>query len=422
MSYDGYVNETSARLSLALEAELAEATELRHDLHAHPELSGTEQLTRRLVLDRLPGTEITEVADTGALARIGGPGAAIAIRAELDALPIKEATGAPWAAGNGVMHACGHDVHLAAVAAVARSVHRAGGPMPLLVVLQPREETYPSGARDMTSAGVLAPHDVRAMIGAHVQPVLPDGLVSCDGGVVNAAADEFVVTMRGRGGHAAYPHLTADPVLALAQFALSAQQIVSRTANPIVPTVVTIGSVHAGDAANATPEVATARGTLRTMSQAQRPLLQERLAEIATGVAMAHGCTAEVTVLPGEPPLRNDARLAEVTSRHLASLGLGIGGPLHSCGADDFAYFTEVIPALMLFVGVGDGSSMRLHDHGFLPPDDTVRNTARALLAGYLAAAEIFGGPASTPARGLAGARAQLGAGSAGACGGPVCR
>jgi amidohydrolase len=411
VSSDGYVDGSSvgisARLSRALDAELAGATALRHELHAQPELSGSEELTRRIVLGRLPGTEITEAADTGALVRIGGPGPAIAIRAELDALPIKEATGVPWAAANGAMHACGHDVHLAAVAAVARCLHRTGGPMPLLVVLQPREETYPSGARDMTSSGALAPHDVRAMIGAHVQPVLPDGVVSCDGGVVNAAADEFVVTMRGRGGHAAYPHLTADPVLALAQFALSAQQIVSRTADPIVPTVVTIGSVHAGDAANATPEIATARGTLRTMSQAQRPLLQERLAEIANGVAMTHGCTAEVTVLPGEPPLRNDARLAEVTSRQLSQLGLGMGGPLHSCGADDFAYFTEVIPALMMFVGVGDGSSMRLHDHEFLPPDETVRNTALALLAGYLAAAEIFGERPSTAARGLTAASAR---------------
>ena len=406
MKIDGTREDSSAGLSQELDAQIAAAVGLRHQLHAHPEVSGSEHRTRAMVLDWLPGTDATAVADAGAVVRIGGPGPAIAIRAELDALPIKEATGVSWAAGNGAMHACGHDVHLAAVTAVARCVQRAAAaPMPLLVVLQPREETYPSGALDVTASGILAQHDVRAMIGAHVQPVLPDGLVSCDGGVVNAAADEFEVTMRGRGGHAAYPHLTADPVLALAHFAVSAQQIVSRTADPVVPTVVTIGALHAGDAANATPEIATARGTLRTMSPTQRPLLQERLMEIATGVAMAHGCTAEVTVLPGEPPLRNDPRLAEVTSRQLASLGLGIGGPLHSCGADDFAYFTEILPALMLFVGVGDGSSMRLHDHEFLPPDDTIRSTARALLAGYLAAAEIFGHGELTPERAVAASR-----------------
>lgn len=397
MKTDGIANGISAELSLELDAQLAAVVPLRHQLHAHPELSGSEHLTRATVLGWLPGTQAAEVADAGAVVRIGGPGPAIAIRAELDALPIKEATGVSWAAVNGAMHACGHDVHLAAVTAVARCVQRAAAPVPLLVVLQPREETYPSGALDVTASGILAQHDVRAMIGAHVQPVLPDGLVSCDGGVVNAAADEFEVTMRGRGGHAAYPHLTADPVLALAQFAVSAQQLVSRTANPVVPTVVTIGALRAGDAANATPEIATARGTLRTMSPTARPLLQERLAEIATGVAMAHECTAEVTILPGEPPLRNDPRLAEATRRHLAPLGLGIGGPLHSCGADDFAYFTEILPALMLFVGVGDGTSMRLHDHEFLPPDETIRATARALLAGYLAAAEIFGHGELTP-------------------------
>lgn len=405
MSSDWFETDSPARLGRALDAEIAAAVLLRHEIHAHPELSGSEHQTRKLVLDHLPDTQVVEVADAGAVVRIGGPGPAIAIRAELDALPIQEATGVRWAAGNGAMHACGHDVHLAAVTAVARCVQRVGGPMPLLAVLQPREETYPSGARDVTCAGVLTEHAAQAMIGAHVQPVLPDGLVSCDGGVVNAAADEFVVTMQGRGGHAAYPHLTADPVLALAQFAVSVQQIVSRSADPVVPTVVTIGSLRAGDAANATPETATARGTLRTMSQEKRPLLQARLAEIATGVAMAHECTAEVTVLPGEPPLCNDQRLAEVTSRHLVSLGLGIGGPLHSCGADDFAYFTEVLPALMLFVGVGDGSSMRLHDHEFLPPDETVRSTARALLAGYLAAVEIFGQSLLTPTRTVAACR-----------------
>ncbi len=399
MKTEDVAKGSSARLSRELDAQVAAVVPLRHQLHAHPEVSGSEHSTRGMVLDWLPGTEAAEVADAGAVVRIGGPGPAIAIRAELDALPIEEATGVSWAAHNGAMHACGHDVHLAAVTAVARCVQRAAAPLPLLVVLQPREETYPSGALDVTTSGILARHDVRAMIGAHVQPVLPDGLVSCDGGVVNAAADEFEVTMRGRGGHAAYPHLTADPVLALAQFAVSAQQLVSRTANPVVPTVVTIGALRAGDAANATPEIATARGTLRTMSPIARPQLQERLAEIATGIAMAHECTAEVTVLPGEPPLRNDPRLAEVTSRHLTSLGLGIGGPLYSCGADDFAYFTEILPALMLFVGVGDGSSMRLHDHEFLPSDETIRSTARALLAGYLAAAEIFGAGELTPER-----------------------
>ena len=110
-------------------------------------------------------------------------------------------------------------------------------------------------------------------------------------------------------------------------------------------------------------------------------------------------------MLPGEPPLRNYLRLAEVTSRHLVSLGLGIGGPLHSCGADDFAYFTEILPALMLFVGVGDGTSMRLHDHEFLPPDETILSTARALLAGYLAAAEIFCDGELTPGRVISASR-----------------
>lgn len=391
MRAGGRWERLAVRLSDALDAEIPDAVLLRRELHAHPDLSGYEQGTRQLVLDRLPdATAAQEVASTGAVVRVGGRGGAVAARAELDALPVEEATGVPWAARDGAMHACGHDVHLAALTALARCLHQTGAPVPLLVVLQPREEIYPSGAKDVSSSGLLAEHDVRAMVGAHVQPMLPDGVVSCDGGVVNAAADEFVVTMRGRGGHAAYPHMTADPVLAIADFAVSAQQLVSRTADPVIPTVLTIGALRAGQAANATPDTATARGTLRTMSEVQRPLLRSRLAEIATGLAMAHQCTAEVTLTAGEPPLRNDERLAEATSRRLDQLALDVGGPLHSCGADDFAYFTESLPSLMLFVGVGDGRSLRLHDREFLPADDAVRSTARSLLAGYLGAAEVF--------------------------------
>lgn len=390
---------TSALID-ALDAEIAPAVRLRRQLHAHPELSGQELGTRQLVLEQLAGGTAAEVAGTGAVVRIGGPGPAIAVRAELDALPLRERTGVAWAAGNGAMHACGHDIHLAAVTALARSVQRAGGPMPLLVVLQPREESYPSGAHDVSTSGVLADHAVQAIVGAHVQPVVPAGLVACDGGVVNAAADDFTVTMHGQAGHAAYPHLTADPVLALASFAVAVQQLVSRTADPVIPSVVTIGTLQAGQVPNATPESATARGTLRTMTETQRLRLRARLEEIARGVAMAHGCAAEVTITQGEPALRNDDRLADRTRRHLAAFALGDGGPLRSCGADDFAYFTEALPGLMLFVGVGDGTPMRLHDHAFLPADDAVRSTARAMLAGYLGAAELSGRDMASKARG----------------------
>ena len=378
-----------SRLSAALQEELPAARELRRQLHAHPCLSGSEEPTLRRVLGALPaGSGVTRVAGTGAVWCSGGEGPAVAVRAELDGMPITEATGVSWASTNGAMHACGHDVHLAALVALARALHRAGATSPLLGVLQPREETYPSGAHDIVESGVLRRHEVAAMLAAHVQPLLGGGEVACAPGRVNASADEFAVTMRGNGGHAAYPQLTQDPVLALSQFVVSAQQLISRNADPMVPSVVTVGAFHAGAAANVIPDVATAHGTVRAMTADQRERLHVRLREVAEGVALAHGCTARVTTVRGEPVLTNDAELAERTAGLLAEQGLRVSAPLRSCGADDFSYYGGVAPSLMLFVGTGGASRSGLHTAAFLPPDAAVEAVATTLLLGYLAASE----------------------------------
>ena len=208
------------------------------------------------------------------------------------------------------MHACGHDVHMAALTALARALHAVGPPVPMLAVLQPREEGNPSGAVDIISSGLLQAHQVQAMAAAHVQPLLRAGEVACAPGVVNASADEFLVTMTGRPGHAAYPHLTRDPVLALAQFVVAVQQLVSRNTDPMQPAVVTVGTLAAGEVSNAIPGTATARGTMRAVTAAHRDLLDERLREVASGVALAHGCTADMTIERGEPVLDNDPGLA----------------------------------------------------------------------------------------------------------------
>ena len=370
-------------LRTTLHAELPAAIDLRRRLHARPCRSGEETPTLEAVLDALPDGAVTRVAGTGALVRIGGDGPAVGLRAELDALPIAERTGVAWAAPGPAMHACGHDVHLAALVAVCRALHRTGPPVPVLAVLQPREETYPSGAQDIVTSGRLD-GAVRAMVGAHVQPVLPDGAVACAPDGVNASADEFAVTMHGPGGHAAYPHLTPDPVLALAQFVVAAQQIVARDADPMVPAVATVGALSAGEAANAIPDRATARGTLRAMSPHQRERLRSRLREVAEGTAAVHGCTADVRLTEGEPVLSNDPDLAARASRELATLGRPATAPLRSCGADDFAFYTAVAPTLMLFAGTdGEGT---LHTPTFLPSDAAVGTVADALLAGYAAA------------------------------------
>ncbi|UBU17596.1 M20 metallopeptidase family protein [Nonomuraea gerenzanensis] len=414
-----------AAVRTALRRELPGAMALRRELHAAPCVSGQEGPTLRRVLAALPGGVAEHVAGTGAVLRIGGPGPAVGVRGELDALPITERTGVPWAAVNGAMHACGHDVHLAAVVALARAVAaveaaegyaaveaaegyaaaegfgaveaaegfgalggfgaEAGrGLAPLLAVLQPREETVPSGASDVVASGVLTRHHVRAMIGAHVQPVLPEGTVACVPGAVNAASDEFRVIVKGGEGHAAYPHLTRDPVLAMAQVIVSAQQLVSRVADPMAPTVVTFGTVNAGDAPNAVPGEAVARGTLRTMSPEWRGRLHRRFKQVAEDTARAYGCNAVVEILPGEPVLINDPALTARTGERLREHGWSVNDELRSCGADDFARYGDVAASLMMFVGVDTESG--LHSPGFLPGDAAVDAVAQALLAGYLAA------------------------------------
>ncbi|WP_433365294.1 M20 metallopeptidase family protein [Streptosporangium sp. CA-115845] len=384
------MSEIGARLRDALHAELPAALRLRRELHAEPCLSGQEEPTLKRVLDALPeGSAMERVAGTGALLRVGGDGPAVGVRGELDALPIPEETGVPWASRNGAMHACGHDVHLAALVALTRAVDHVKAPAPMIAVLQPREEGPPSGARDIVESGALQRNQVGAMIAAHVQPVLEAGQTACTPGAVNASADQFTVIVRGHGGHAAYPHLARDPILALAQIIVAAQQLVSRDADPMTPTVVTFGTVAAGSAPNAIPGQAAARGTIRTMSESWRRQLHHRFHELAEGIARAYGCEAEMRIIYGDPVLVNDARLAEETGCILVDYAHHMPATLRSCGADDFAHFASVVPSLMLFVGTDTEAG--LHSPYFLPGDETVWALAESLLAGYLGAAQVIG-------------------------------
>jgi amidohydrolase len=372
-----------------LDSHLSEATVLRRALHQQPDLSGDESLTRDLVLQALPGSSTpTKVAETGAVLRLGGPGPCVGIRGEMDALPVTERTGVPWVSQNpGVMHACGHDVHLAALVAVARTIHDVGVPVPLLVVLQPREETYPSGAKDIAEHGILDSEDCAVMIGAHLQPALPAGVVACVPGGVNASSDEFEIVVRGESGHAAYPHLADDPLLALAETVVALQSVVSRSVDPMRSAVVGVSSFQAGQAANVVPDVARATGTIRALSSETRALLHERIVAVSENIARAHDCEAEVRITVGEPVLENDPRLVEVVAAQLTAQEMPVSTDLRSLGADDFSFFSERMPATMMFVGSEDDTS--LHTATFLPTDADLRAVARALLAGYLGGAAL---------------------------------
>jgi amidohydrolase len=383
------LDELHLKLRAAVADELPGAIALRHRLHADPRLSGDEADTTVEVVRALDAGPGHEVAGTGRVVRIGDFGPAVALRAELDALPIVESTGVPWASQGEAMHACGHDVHLAALVAVCRAAERIGVEVPILAVLQPREESSPSGAEDIVRSGVLAEHDVKAIIAAHLQPRLPDGVVAVTPGPVNAATDEFEVTVTGVGGHAGYPHVARDPVLALCQIVVSIQQVASRRFDPVRGAVCSVGQIAGGSAVNVVPETASARGTVRVMRDADRAVAADLIREIVDHTAAAHGCEGRVRFAPGEPVLVNDPALAAGAATRLTASGVTTDDAFRSYGADDFSHYCGVTRGLMLFIGTAPpdaADAPGLHHEGFLPPDRMIGRTAEALLAGYLAA------------------------------------
>jgi amidohydrolase len=371
-----------------VERALPEAIRLRHEIHANPCVSGHEAPTAALVAAALGFADAPDVAG-GRVIRIGASsGPSVAIRAELDALPIREETAAPWSSSNDAMHACGHDVHLAALVAVAHAL--ADEAIPMVALLQPKEESVPGGALDMVKSGALQTAQVQAVIGAHVHPRIRAGEFSSFPGIMNASSDEFTVVIQGRGGHGAYPHATADPVLAAASVITALQQIISRRTDPMEPAVITVGSIHSGIAPNAIPDDAILTGTIRTYDPAHREALHELIMETVGHAAAIHGCTVAINLRRGEPALANDERLA-IRLSEWAQLGGAIQSePLRSCGADDFAFYSQVVPSVMAFVGSGSGSAAEpeLHSARFLPSDEIIREVARVMIAGYLAACD----------------------------------
>ncbi len=386
-----------ARLVENLEHELPHAQALRRELHRHPDLSGHERPTVDRLRKVLPTLKPTRVADTGFLVRVGPPGPSVAIRAELDALPLLERTGVEWASGNTAMHACGHDVHMAAVFALLQAARRTELPVGLVGLFQPREETQPSGAEDVVSSQLLSEHEVIAVVGGHVQPRVPGGVISTGVGAVNAAADQFDIVVHGQPGHGAYPHIALDPVPILAAIIQGLQELVSRTIDPVHPAVITIGRVEAGTAHNIIPEFGSLHGVIRTMHESDRTHLHAAIRRLAEHTATARGAHAEVTLRVGDPVLSNDRRLVQLVDPLLTHLGLPVAHePFRSCGADDFSHYSRIAPILMMFVGTSAPHTAARHQVGlhhptFLPPEESIRHLALALTAGYVGGAQLAG-------------------------------
>lgn len=384
------VSGHAGELFAALETELAAAGQLRRRLHLEPRLSGDEADTLDVLLTELGGLPSVR-ASGGAVVRAGATGGpAIGLRAELDALPLIEETAVEWRSRNQAMHACGHDVHMAAAVAVTRSVHAVQAAPPLVLTLQPREESSPSGAIDMISSDALGAQDVRAFVGVHVQPAIRRGQTGAMPGPINAACDDIHITVHGKPGHGAYPHITADPVTAAADLIGSLQHLVSRQVDPLHPTVLTIGSISGGQAPNVVPAEVRMSGTLRTFDEADRLRLRSAIESAASAVTSVHGCHATARWDYGEPVLRNHEGLAGATQPWLTRAGLQPSADFRSCGSDDFAYYCSRYPSMMIFVGVGGGDPQQpgLHHPRFLPSEDDLAAVARAMLAGYLGAWE----------------------------------
>lgn len=360
--------------------EIGRLIALRRELHRHPELSWNEYATS----DRLAavvtslGADVARVANTGVVARFRGrdPGApVVAVRGDIDALPIQEETGLDYASAvPGVMHACGHDVHATwAIGAAIDLLHRpARGDV--LVVLQPAEEVG-GGAPAILASGAL--DGTAAIFGAHVDRRFPVGQVVAEAGALAASADTFAITLVGRGAHGARPHESADPVVAAAAVITALQTIVSRRLDPAAPAVCTVGSVHAGVAPNVIPETATLTGTLRAMDPGTRRRLGEEVTRLATAVADAYGVHADVTVELGTPPIVNPAREAEwARSAATAVLGEGAVVPfgITNMGGEDFAFYMERIPGCFLRIGAREagGEAVAAHSPRFHAADGAI--------------------------------------------------
>lgn len=348
-------------------------------IHRNPELGKEERATAALIRRRLEelGVEAVTMADTGVMGVIRGgkPGKTIGYRADIDALPIREETGLPYASRNpGVMHACGHDFHTAALLGAAELLVRRRETLAGNVKLffQPDEEGD-GGAARMIAAGCMENPHVDAMLCCHVESGIPTGTVSLRSGPICAASNPFSVTLRGRGTHGAKPHLGTDVIVAGAQIISALQTISSRRTSPTEPVVVTVGSFHSGKAGNVLPEEAIFTGILRTMGGEARERVKEDFRAIVSGVAAAMGVEAEVQIFESYPACGNDPAMTELVRRAAEKLlgkekVLDMGEP--SLGTDDFGYFSLAAPGCYYYVGVGS------EEKGFTYPNHNPRFAA----------------------------------------------
>lgn len=405
-------------LAEAVKHELASLIALRRDLHAYPELSFNERRTSAVVQRELAALGIEVVAGLGADTSVlsaavdvgkdrSGTGvigylpastqagnrlSAVGLRADMDALPITEATGKAYASRTaGVMHACGHDGHTTILIGAARVLSRVHRPRPVTFVFQPAEEGG-GGAEVMCRQGCLAGRSgggignpVGAMFGLHGWPTFDVGRVASKAGPLLAATDEVEITIIGTQAHGAYPHFGNDPIVAAAHVVVALQTVASRNVGPLDSVVVTVGKIEAGTASNIIPERASMLITVRTLRAATRALAKERVLAIVQGTAAALGCRAEITYNQGYPATINDSG---ATEEFFAIAGSVIGVDAAerieqaTMGGEDFAYYGQAVPACFFFLGLKPADAATcptLHQPDFDFNDEAIETGVRLM-------------------------------------------
>jgi amidohydrolase len=346
--------------------------EWRRDFHRHPELGFEERRTSQVVREFLEATgiEVRSCGRTGLRGVLRGarPGRTVALRADMDALPVAEIADHDYQSQNpGVMHACGHDGHMAILMGTARVLAERRDTLPGTVVFlfQPSEENPPGGAPLMIEEGAL--DGVDSIFGLHLWQPLPSGIVGLHVGAAMAQADEFEVTIQGRGGHASQPNATVDPVVVAAHVVVAAQTIVSRFADPLEPVVVSFTTIHGGRIHNIIPDSVTMTGTVRTLDLATQRTVKQRLGEVCEATCRLFGATARFKYDDGYPPVINEAAsvdlVARVVAREMGAEHVKMIAP--AMGGEDFAYYLQRVPGAFVMLGTGDGRPYPHHNARF---------------------------------------------------------
>ncbi len=357
--------------------ERDELVAIRHAIHADPELAFEEFNTANRVeaqLRRL-GLSPTRVAGTGVIADIGNDGPMVALRADLDALPIHEDTPLPFKSKlPGKMHACGHDIHTAWLLGAAAILRRTPLPGRIRLIFQPAEETM-AGAAALIDAGVLA--GVSAIFGAHVDRYFQIGEVVAQSGTLAASSDRFDVVFSGRSAHGARPHQGVDAIVVASQWVSAVQTIASRGINPAEPVVISIGTFNGGTAANVIADRVMLSGTIRTISETTRETVFRRLSELANGIATAHGALCQVQINRGVPPIVNTAPYIN-WCQTAATIQVGESGlralPVQNMASEDFALYLQSVGGAFIRIGVCEpgANPIPAHSPQFYVSDDAI--------------------------------------------------